>query len=368
MNRKVLLASMAATIVIPALVVYPVQYEAGYEKPFSDVSSNNAYYDIIHTMRDKGIIYGYEDGTFKPNETLSRRHAAALINRAVVLPKTNPFIKPNDLSEKNANYDDLKALIEAGLLKSDSKGNINIDTPLTRGEMAEILTVAFNLEVKADYIFTDVIGTKYEKYVKALYSNGITTGFEDNTFKVDESLTRAHYAVFMYRAMNLDVNFESKPIKPAEKDNPNVGTDKESDKNPTKPPVVKPPTKPNTDKEPSQNVEDYPKDKVTNDNSNRLDDLEVPGNGNKFDLLKKQQEEAVKLQRKNVIRREAGTTIIAVGSEYSKVVQHISSKTEVSNADMIQIINYAEATGNVYDGGTFYLYLDFTKGVLVYGY
>lgn len=34
-----------------------------YKKTFKDVSMKNVNYDIIHTMADRGIIGGYEDGT-----------------------------------------------------------------------------------------------------------------------------------------------------------------------------------------------------------------------------------------------------------------------------------------------------------------
>lgn len=373
MNRKKkrFLGAVAAIVAVPVLVA-PAHYQAAYDKPFTDVSSKNVYYDIIHSMRDQGIIHGYEDGSFKPSETLSRKHAAALINRAVDLPKTTTFVKPKDLSVGNPNFNDIKALMEAGLLKTNSKGNINLNEPLTRGEMAKILTVAFDLKVKADYTFSDVVGSEYEEYVKALYSNGVTTGYEDATFKTNGSLTRAHYAVFMHRSMNLDSEFVAQPIKPSENSgntgNPTTGKDPEKNENKNETPK---PTTPNKepDKKPSQNVKDYPDDKVTNNDVIKLEDMNVPGGfENRFDLLKQQQETAKKLQRQNVIRRESGTSYRSLGDDYTKVIKNIASKVNASESEIVQIINYAEGTGNVYDGGNFYLYLDFTRATVVYGY
>src|SRR5690606_8670639 len=57
-----------------------------------------------------------------------------------------------------------------------------------------------------------------EEYVKALYANGVTTGYEDGTFKPNQSLNRAHYSVFLYRAMNqaqVNVPAESVGLVPA---------------------------------------------------------------------------------------------------------------------------------------------------------
>ncbi|MEE3806750.1 S-layer homology domain-containing protein [Lysinibacillus fusiformis] len=227
MRNKLFMATMAAAIAIPVMVApIPNHYAEAAEtkgavvlanNPFKDVKVNSPYYKIIHEMRDAGIIQGYEDGTFRPDTTISRQHAAALVSRALkindlTLEKTKEFKQPKDLRTDSPFYNDIKSLVEAGLLEIDSQGNVNPNKALTRGEMAKIIAVAFSLEVKADYLFGDVKGSKYEEYVKALYSNGITTGYEDYTFKLNGSLTRVHYVLFMHRAMNIDDDFVAKPI------------------------------------------------------------------------------------------------------------------------------------------------------------
>lgn len=199
LKSKFFVAALAASIVVPAIVI-PMEAQAA--KSFSDVSPKNANYDAIHTMVTKGIIKGYEDGTFKPNETLTRKHAATLINRAVKLKPIKNVAVPKDLTKSNAYYADLMALLNAGLLEKDTKGNVNPNKALSRGEMAKILATAFNLK-GTKHSLKDVSKT-YDAYVAALYENNVTTGFEDGTFKEKQSLTRAHYAVFMYRAMDLE--------------------------------------------------------------------------------------------------------------------------------------------------------------------
>ncbi|WP_400194630.1 S-layer homology domain-containing protein [Lysinibacillus telephonicus] len=217
-SNKLLLSALSLAVVTPAVAIPMSEVEAEtYNKTFKDVSKQNVYYDIIHIMAQQGIISGYEDGTFKPSQTINRKQAAALVNRAVKLPKTTAFKTPKDLSTKNAYYTDIKALMEAGLLTVDSKGNVNPNSPLTRGEMAKILTVAFNLKTTGTNPLKDVSST-YKPYVTALYNAGVTTGFEDNTFRENASLTRAHYAVFMYRAMNPETIKNTEPIDPSKID------------------------------------------------------------------------------------------------------------------------------------------------------
>lgn len=213
MKNKAFIASLATLVVIPAIVV-PFQTEAAIQKPFKDVSKNSPYYDIIHEMRDQGIISGYEDGTFKAGEIISRKHAAALVSRAKgnELPKTMKPVKFKDISVKNPNYADIQKLQQAGIFQPDAKGNFNPNKPVTRAEMAKILTVAFGLETKKTFDFPDVPASHpFNSYVRALYSNGVTTG-DNGYFKPNDSLTRAHYAVFMHRAMNLKDDGIVKPI------------------------------------------------------------------------------------------------------------------------------------------------------------
>ncbi|MFL0584266.1 S-layer homology domain-containing protein [Solibacillus silvestris] len=213
MKNKLFITALAASIVVPAVVV-PMETQAA-TKSFSDVSTKNPYYDIINVMTSKGIIKGYENGTFKPNETLSRKHAATLINRAVTLKSVKNVAVPKDLTKSNAYYTDIIALLNAGLIDVDSKGNVNPNKALSRGEMAKILATAFNLK-GTKHSLKDVSKT-YDAYVAALYENNVTTGFEDGTFKEKQSLTRSHYAVFMYRAMGLDkgTGGEQKPTTPS---------------------------------------------------------------------------------------------------------------------------------------------------------
>jgi len=201
MKNKLFLATIAAAVAIPAMVA-PIQADAVVQKPFKDIAKSSPYYDIIHDMRDKGIISGYENGTFRANESISRKHAAALIGRTKELKSTVPFVQFKDVSKSNPYFNDIKKLQQAGIFKADAKGNFNPNQPITRAEMAKILTVSFDLKAKDAKDFPDV-PKNHPSYndVKALYSNGVTTG-DDGLFKPDASLTRAHYAVFMHRAMN----------------------------------------------------------------------------------------------------------------------------------------------------------------------
>ena len=148
-----MLLAMAITI---SVAVIPVQTEAAVESPFKDVSENSPYYEIVHEMRDRNIISGYENGEFRPTEVITRKHAAALVNRATKLKATKPFVPFKDVSTKNTFFNDVKKLQQAGIFEPDAKGNLYPNQPITRAEMAKMLSIAYDLEVKVELDFMDV--------------------------------------------------------------------------------------------------------------------------------------------------------------------------------------------------------------------
>ena len=210
MNKNLFLMSTVLAMTV-AIAAAPVSADV---KTFTDVSKENPYYDIIHTMADSKIISGYEDGSFRGNQAITRKHVASLVNRAkgsslAVKEKAVDF---NDVSRKNPNYHDIRVVQQAGIFSPDSKGNFYPNKVVTRAEMAKVLTIAFDLEAKSVKDFSDVPANHpANHYIRAIYSNGITTG-NNGKFLPEESLSRVHYAVFMHRAMNLNENAVEQPV------------------------------------------------------------------------------------------------------------------------------------------------------------
>ncbi|WP_342581478.1 S-layer homology domain-containing protein [Ureibacillus sp. FSL W7-1570] len=194
-----------AKLINQQAVATPAQTVAA-SKNFKDVPKTHEYYEIIQEMTQKGIINGYEDGTFKPNQMISRQHAAVLISRAVDLKPIVPYKQYRDIPTTYIYHDNIKELQMAGIFEVDSRGFFYPKQNMTRGEMAKALAIAFDLDIPKEVTkqtFKDIpILHQYAPYIEAIYKAGVTTGFEDGTFRADQPLSRMHYAVFMYRAMN----------------------------------------------------------------------------------------------------------------------------------------------------------------------
>lgn len=212
MRNKLFLATMAAALAIPAVVV-PVQADEIKEafQEFTDVTKSHSNYEIIMEMQKEGIINGYEDGTFRPKQAISRMHVASLLDRAITLEPIRDAIEFKDVPKTHAYYEIIQKIQRAGIVDG-SDGNYNPNASLTRVQMAKILVNAFDLKVKAEYDFPDIPTNHWGKdYVRALYSNGITTG-DNGYFNPNEPVSRAHYAVFLHRLLNIDEDFVAPPI------------------------------------------------------------------------------------------------------------------------------------------------------------
>ena len=147
-------------------------------------------------------IFGYPDKSVKPEGTLTRAEAAAMVTRLGNL----------DLSDTTkADYPDLKdgawylphinAALKAGMLDTDEAGMLRPDAPVTRGEFVKMIA-AIDKASDGKAPFTDIAGHKYEKEINQVYGNGRALGYEDSSFKPDASLTRAEAAAFLNRVFN----------------------------------------------------------------------------------------------------------------------------------------------------------------------
>ncbi|WP_052131657.1 S-layer homology domain-containing protein [Planococcus sp. CAU13] len=172
---------------------------------FKDVT---LYKDEIGFLVDKKIIKGYPDGTFKPTADLNRLNAVQMILREKGI---TDFTAPNpnftDIKPGNYGYEEVAKAVQLGFIsgKTAKDGSKFFDAggTLTRGQMAKILSEAYNLKANDGFTFSDVSATHWAKdYISRLATANITTGYEDGTFKPESKLQRAHFAVFMARQLN----------------------------------------------------------------------------------------------------------------------------------------------------------------------
>ncbi|WP_394188530.1 S-layer homology domain-containing protein [Paenisporosarcina quisquiliarum] len=202
---------MKKTLVLLLALLFLSNTDAQAEVTFKDVSKTSAANDIYYLV-NKGIIKGYEDGSFRPNQNVTKTQGAVLIARALKIDTSlveNPEFK--DLSVKASGYKEIAKLVEMGVI--DKESSFYGGNPLTRMEMAKWLTRAFKLEGEYPSYIHDV--TKEERiFVDPLAALGITN--MDSTqsfFNPKEPLTRAQISSFLSRTLNPKVRIYIPTIK-----------------------------------------------------------------------------------------------------------------------------------------------------------
>ena len=179
-------------------------YNESYEEPiYKDVPSTYPSYNEIKYLSDRNVISGYPNGEFKPSVQLKRLDAAILLSRAMNLDTENaPTVKYKDISQDNRFYKEVAAVTAAKIMNGKSADTFDPNSPLTRAEMAVILQRAFKLQGSSEAIFTDVRkGSFGYDAISALYTEKITEGFPDKTYRPAEAVTRVQYSLFLYRSL-----------------------------------------------------------------------------------------------------------------------------------------------------------------------
>jgi hypothetical protein len=160
----------------------------------------------ISYLAGKGIISGYPDGTFRPNNPITRQQVAAMLVQAFELDyKNRPDPGFKDVKKGAYYYQAIAAVADEGLIRG-SNGSFRPSEHVTRAQMAAILSRALDFKPELEQRFLDV-EKDYWAYgeINAISQNGISWGKQGNVFVPGELTTRAQFSVFLARTLNSDL-------------------------------------------------------------------------------------------------------------------------------------------------------------------
>lgn len=221
-KRNLFNIALATSMATAAVVAVVPTDAAAATKSFSDLDSTNPHYTGVMKLTERGVISGYPDGTFKPYQSISRAHAAKIIAQALGLDTKNvkdPGFK--DIPKSYPYYGEIAALANAGIINGFPDGSYRPNETLSRGQMAKIIANAFKLQGDAANLpFTDVVNSPYKEQIAALYANKVTTGTTATTFSPLAPVTRGQLASFVVRAEEAKV---VKPEEPEQPEQPPAG-------------------------------------------------------------------------------------------------------------------------------------------------
>lgn len=190
---------MAAGVLVAAV---PTNVEAA--KSFPDVKPTHHFYEAVLSLTERGVINGYEDGTYRPGQNISRAHAAKIMAGALNLDTEN-VVDPGfkDIPKSHPYYGHIAALVNAGIIKGYEDNTFRPTGNLTRAHVAQMLVLGYEFEEQklSNLPFTDINNKQWHaNYIQTLFSNEITTGTTPTTFSPNAFVTRGQVASFIYRS------------------------------------------------------------------------------------------------------------------------------------------------------------------------
>lgn len=192
---KMILVAFVLSLVLPA--------GAFAQSSASDLEGHWAK-DTITAWMDNGFIGGYPDGTFQPDKAITRAEFVKLINTAIHAQKTGA-VNFSDVTSADWFYGELELAMGAGYASGFEDGTFRPAETVSRAQAAAFIAKAKNLAASgmAAERFTDsgALAEWAKGAIGAAAGAGYMSGYEDGSFQPDRALTRAEAVAMLERVM-----------------------------------------------------------------------------------------------------------------------------------------------------------------------
>lgn len=172
------------------------------EDTFTDVVDNMWYKEWIQILVDEEITSGYPDGSFRPNNQLKRIELLSFTMKALGYDLA--------VGETYWGQNIIDKALELGIIKENDELVMNPEQLISREETAYVI---YNAHLLSHPFFSNDIQQQVELSIKdieevkdiflngviGVFAEGIVSGYDDDTFKPNQYLTRAEAAVFIAR-------------------------------------------------------------------------------------------------------------------------------------------------------------------------
>lgn len=195
-NLKKVLALVVAVAMIASMGL--VASAASY----SDVAANASYADAVNLLSNLGIIKGYEDGTFKPENTVTRAEAATMIVRMLALDDEVEAGETNftDVAADNWASGYVNVAYANGIINGMGDGTFNPNGEVTYGQIVKMIVCALGYEPVA-LANGGYLGGGY-LYAGSSQVTGFTKGVSGTA---NAAASRATVARLIYNALEVEI-------------------------------------------------------------------------------------------------------------------------------------------------------------------
>ncbi|MCR8635557.1 S-layer homology domain-containing protein [Paenibacillus radicis (ex Xue et al. 2023)] len=169
----------------------------------TDVKSHWAG-DVIAKAIERGIVAGYPDGSFKPEEPITRLQFAAMLVRALKLKAKEQaavFADQSEIPEWASR--EISAATQAGIIQGYEDHTLRPNRPINRAEMVTMLLRAFQQNVGTSNAAAFSDGNEIPQwslpFISQAMALGVVQGRENNRFEPSHLATRAEAVIVLIR-------------------------------------------------------------------------------------------------------------------------------------------------------------------------
>ncbi|MEK9160017.1 MAG: S-layer homology domain-containing protein [Patescibacteria group bacterium] len=177
---------------------------------FSDVSTAHTHYAAITSLVEQGILQGYEDGSFKPGSNVNRAEALKIILMGAgvtVDGESNAGILFSDVDSSDWYFDYVSTAVSLGIVQGYNDGTFKPEQTVNRAEAMKILLAAAEVSVSAPATapFPDVATSDwFSGYAAYAKTWNIQPPQSDGLWHAEDDITRANLAEMVYRLQQKD--------------------------------------------------------------------------------------------------------------------------------------------------------------------
>ena len=202
-TRKICSLVIALCLAV-SLFVLPVS------AAFSDVAGGRWYSESVDWASAAGYVSGYEDGTFRPDQSVTRAEFAVIMNKVLGLQNNtwngiqgaiNNPVSFQDVSSVSWYGPAIRNCVRAGIIAGYDSEHFGPGDPVTRQQAAVIFSRAYGLlKTGGRSRFADDgnIAEYAVGFVKAMVTAGYMSGMGSNLFQPNTNMTRAQMVTMLH--------------------------------------------------------------------------------------------------------------------------------------------------------------------------
>ncbi|PTL37767.1 N-acetylmuramoyl-L-alanine amidase [Alkalicoccus saliphilus] len=202
-----LLVSVLIVVMLVTSLAAPVS--AG--SSFPDVDSEE-----VEKLYEDGIVTPYDDGRFRPDHHVTRAEGAVMLTRALGFSTDNTWTSFPDVDRDFYAAGHIHAVVDRGIITGYQDGTYKPGSPFLRGEAAAALSRHFRFQGN-DYIkFDDIEDHHFYSHILSLTGSGIIDNQVGNIYRPDYSITRLDFAKMLARSLYPEFRVDGEASEPEE--------------------------------------------------------------------------------------------------------------------------------------------------------